>query len=73
MGDNRHYLLDHVPDFASMTTDARTLTERAEVIIVTQNTPAYRDIVAKRRDTQIVVDLVHLPGQAPGPGYHVLC
>jgi GDP-mannose 6-dehydrogenase len=74
MGENRQYLLAHVPEFEEMSApDAQTLAEKVDVLVVTQNTPAYRSAVRNRRKGQIVIDLVHLDGQSPQPDYHVLC
>jgi len=74
MGDNRRFLLDHVPDFAELTApDLETLAAKADVLVVTQNTPAYRNVIRDRRKGQIVIDLVHLDGPAPREDYHVLC
>lgn len=74
MGDNRRFLLDRVPDFAELAApDLATLAQKADVLVVTQNTSAHRAIVRDRREGQIVIDLVHLGGQPPHADYHVLC
>jgi GDP-mannose 6-dehydrogenase len=73
MGDNRRYLLDHVPDFPSLLVDRDTVAATADVLVLTLNTPAYRSLVNERRKGQIVVDLVHADGCAPREDYHILC
>lgn len=73
MGDNRRYLLDRIPNFAELAADIKTLSERAEVLIVTQNTPAYLQLISDRRKGQIVIDLVHLNGYIPHEDDRILC
>ena len=74
IGDNRRFLLDRIPDFAQLAAaDINTLSETVEVLVITQNTPTYRNIVRDRRKGQIVIDLVHLDGHTPHEDYYVLC
>jgi GDP-mannose 6-dehydrogenase len=74
MGDNRQFLLDRIPNFAQLAAeDAKALSDRVDVLVITQNTSAYRNIIRDRRKGQIVIDLVHLDGYALHEDYHMLC
>ena len=56
-----------------LVSDLKTLAGAVDVLIVTQNTQAHRDIIRERRKGQVVIDLVHLDGHASLDDYHVLC
>ena len=74
MGDNRQFLLDRVPDFAKLVAaDVKTMSGAVDVLVITQNTATYREIIRNRRKGQIVIDLVHLDGHVPHENYYVLC
>jgi len=74
MGENRKFLLDHIPDFSNLVKDnVRDLSEVVDVFIVTQNTLAYRNIIRNRRKGQIVIDLVHLEEYKQQEDYYILC
>jgi GDP-mannose 6-dehydrogenase len=73
MGENRRYLLDHVPEFHRLFVDGATVASQAEVLVLTLNSATYRTLVNQRRRGQIVVDLVHADGCAPREDYHILC
>jgi GDP-mannose 6-dehydrogenase len=74
MGDNRRYLLDRIPDFAELACeDLSELADAAEVLVVTQSTPVYRNLIRDRRSGQLVIDLVHLDGHPRHQDYRILC
>jgi GDP-mannose 6-dehydrogenase len=74
MGDNRQFLLDRIPDFETLVaSDLDTLANMVDVLVVTQNTPAYRHLARGQRKGTIVIDLVHLDGCVPREDYQILC
>jgi GDP-mannose 6-dehydrogenase len=74
LGDNRQFLLNRIPNFVTLAADnVKVLSDTVDVLVITQNTPAYRNVIRDRRKGQIVIDLVHLDGHTPHEDYHVLC
>jgi len=60
-GENRRFLLERIPDFGTIAAvDGKALVDSVDVLVVTQNTGAYGDLVRDRRTGQIVIDLVRL-------------
>jgi GDP-mannose 6-dehydrogenase len=74
MGGNQKFLLKHIPYFSNLVkNNAKDLSEAVDVLIVTQNTLCYRNIIKNRRKGQIVIDLVHLVGYEQQEDYYILC
>lgn len=70
--DGTTELMQHLPEL--MGDDLQTVVDGAELLLVSHNTPAYRDAVANRRADQHAVDLVRLsPTAETSPTYHGIC
>lgn len=74
-GSNRNYIQQEVPHIASlMTSSLGGLLRSAEVIILAQNNPAWRENLEKLRADQIVIDLVRVNDRARLNGsYRGIC
>jgi GDP-mannose 6-dehydrogenase len=74
LGENQKFLISRIPSFLNLVRDnPDELMSISDVLIVTQNTPTYRNIIRKRKQGQIVVDLVHLEGFEHEKDYFILC
>lgn len=69
-GANRDYILNHIPHISRiMESSIDTVIEHADVIVVGNNAPEFRDALAKLRGGVDVVDLVGIEGRATGGEY----
>ena len=61
VGANRDYILNRIPHIAGLMVDsAERLMEHAQVVIIGNSAPEFADIVAKRKASQHVIDLVRI-------------
>ncbi len=61
VGANRDYILNHIPHIAGLMVDsADRLMEHAQVVIIGNSAPEFTDVVAKRKSSQHVIDLVRI-------------
>ena len=59
VGANKTYLEGELPHVASlMRPSLEAVLEESEVLVVTQGSPAFRDLAARLRSDQVLVDLV---------------
>jgi GDP-mannose 6-dehydrogenase len=61
VGANRDYILNHIPHIAGLMVDsAEQLMEHAQVLIIGNGAKEFADIVANRKSSQQVIDLVRI-------------
>ena len=61
VGANREYILERIPHLARLMVDSHDdLLRHAELLIIGNGEPEFRDIVAKRSSAQHVIDLVRI-------------
>ena len=74
MGANKSYVEQVIPHLSTLLVDdADTLLEHAELLIIGNNAPEFKEILAKARPEQQVLDLVRLYDKAPSPTYEGIC
>jgi GDP-mannose 6-dehydrogenase len=61
VGANRDYILNHIPHISKMMVKSlAAVVEHAEVIVIGNNDPEFKNILENISDNQIVVDLVRI-------------
>lgn len=61
VGANRDYIMNHIPHIAGlMVESAEQLLEHAEVLVVGNNAPEFKALIAQRKPDQQVIDLVRI-------------
>ena len=74
MGANKSYVERVIPHLSTLLVDdAERLLEHAELLIIGNNAPEFKDILAKARSEQQVLDLVRLYDEAPAANYEGIC
>lgn len=74
-GANRDYILNHIPHISRIMVDsAKEVMDFAEIVVVGNGASEFRQLVASRRQDQIVVDLVRVADQKSVEGsYDGIC
>lgn len=74
MGANKSYVERVIPHLSTLLVDdAERLLEHAELLIIGNNAPEFKDVLAKTRPEQQVLDLVRLYDEAPAANYEGIC
>ena len=74
MGANKSYVERVIPHLSTLLVDdADKLIAHAELLIVGNNAPEFKDILAKARPNQQILDLVRLYEDAPPANYEGIC
>jgi len=75
VGANRDYLLNHIPHISSlMVEEVDEIFDHAEVVVVGNTSSEFRDVLERRRDGQLVVDLVRITGEvSQKDAYYGIC
>jgi GDP-mannose 6-dehydrogenase len=73
-GANRDYILNHIPHIARLMVDSvDAVLQHAEVIVIGNSAPEFREAVQRASPQQQVVDLVRIKGELPTAGYEGIC
>ncbi len=74
-GANRNYILDHIPHISKLMVETMDeVVEFAEVIVIGNNAPEFRGVVAKAVNGKVVVDLVRIsPHRSEAGRYDGIC
>ena len=75
LGANRHYLLNHIPHISNLMVErVDDIFEHAEVIVVGNASDEFQDVLKRRSEDQIVVDLVRITAETSQEGtYYGIC
>ncbi|WP_320006507.1 UDP-glucose/GDP-mannose dehydrogenase family protein [Maridesulfovibrio sp.] len=69
LGANRDYIMNRIPHISKlMVDDIESVLEHAETIVIGNNSPEFKDIQARIRPGQVVVDLVRITEPSPEGG-----
>ena len=71
LGANRDFLLHRIPHISQLLVDdLDEVVGHADVVVVGNADPAFRDVVQDLRPDQVLIDLVRVSAEPPrGPGY----
>lgn len=73
-GANRDYILNHIPHISRLMVDSvQDVMDFAEVVVVGNGAPEFREAVAGARSGQHVVDFVRVAERRSGEGYEGIC
>jgi len=76
IGANKQYIETVIPHISSlMTSSLEEVLEHAEVLVIGNKAPVFREVLNGRRDGQIIVDLVRIQEslEGLGEGYQGIC
>jgi GDP-mannose 6-dehydrogenase len=73
-GANRDYILNHIPHISRLMVDSlQDVMDFAEVVVVGNGAPEFREAVAAARPGQMVVDCVRVADRRSGGDYDGIC
>lgn len=75
VGANRDFILNHIPHISRLMVDRLdTALEHAQLVVVGNKDPDFRDIPSRLRDDQVLVDFVRVDGHRSSNGrYEGIC
>lgn len=75
MGSNKNYLLNHIPHIFNLVVDSiDAIVEHADTVVVGNDDPTHRQVLAKLKNGQVVVDFARIGNQtSDGERYHGIC
>jgi len=75
MGANREFVETRIPHISSLMVDSvERVLDHADVVVIGNNAPEFRDVPGRLKDHQCLVDLVRVAGGASlGERYHGIC
>jgi GDP-mannose 6-dehydrogenase len=75
VGANRDFILNRIPHISKlMVDDIDTVLAHAQTVVIGNNDPEFRNVPARLRDDQYLVDFIRvIPGRSKNGTYEGIC